>query len=241
MTAGAAPALAVRNLTVVREGRTVLRDVSFEVKAGEVVAIIGPNGAGKSTLLEAIVGLRRARSGSVAVLGRPVTVFAESAGAFAYMPDEAVMPEETSVRRELGVAPDVRGDPLALALGIVPLLGASSGRLSHGEGKRVALYQALRLARPIVALDEPFGAFDPRQLEVMLPLVRARAEAGAAVVLTVHQMTTAERVADRILLLADGNAVAFGSTSELQERAGLPDATLEQVFLALLPRAADAS
>ncbi|HEX7604098.1 MAG TPA: ABC transporter ATP-binding protein [Polyangiaceae bacterium] len=241
MTAGSAPALAVCGLTVVRDGRTVVRDVSFDVKAGEVVAIIGPNGAGKSTLLEAVVGLRRPVSGSVAVRGRTVTGLSASAAAFAYMPDEAAMPEETSVRRELGVARGFRGDPLALALGIVPLLDASSGRLSHGEGKRVALYQALRMERPIVALDEPFGAFDPRQLEVMLPIVRARAEAGAAVVLTVHQMTTAERMADRILLLADGNAVAFGTASELQARAGRPNATLEQVFLALLPKVADAS
>jgi ABC-2 type transport system ATP-binding protein len=232
--------LDVRALGVrVRGGRALLHDVSFSARAGEIVGVLGPNGAGKSTLLEAVAGLREGTVGEVWSRGRRLASFAERARAFAYMPDDALLPEELSVRTALGAA--ARHDA-ARRLSLEGLLGARSGRLSRGESKRVWLAWALAQEKPVLLLDEPFGAFDPRQLRDVLPVVRAAAERGTAVIATIHQMRTAELVADRLLLLAAGRVVAFGTLGELRERAGLSGAPLDDVFLALLdaegPRAA---
>lgn len=228
----AAPSLEVRALGVKAPGgRELVRDVSFSVRAGEVVAVLGPNGAGKSTLLEAVAGLRERVSGEVQIAGRRLASFSEHARAFAYMPDDAALPDELSVRTVLGAA---AGHEAARRLALGGLLGARSARLSRGESKRVWLAWALAQNKPLLLLDEPFGAFDPRQLRDVLPVVRAAAERGAGVIATIHQMRTAELVADRLLLLASGRAIAFGTLDELRERAGLPGAPLDDVFLALL-------
>jgi len=88
----------------------------------------------------------------------------------------------------------------------------------------------------VFVLDEPFGAFDPLQLDNVLGVVRDRARQGAAVVVTIHQMSTAERIADRIVLLAEGRSVATGTVEELRTIAGVPDAPFEDVFRRLLSR-----
>ena len=108
--------------------------------------------------------------------------------------------------------------------------------LSRGEQKRCLLCAAFDLDRPVVLLDEPLGAFDPRQLRSLIPLLREIARE-RAIVLTVHQMRSAELIADRIVLLAAGRLVASGTVAELRMRARLPDAPFDDVFLALLEEA----
>jgi ABC-2 type transport system ATP-binding protein len=228
--------LEVRGLAMRRGGRRVLSGISFEAQAGEVLAVLGPNGAGKSTLLEAIAGLHPEASGEVRVDGRALASFSARAQALAYMPDGALLPEEVSVRTELGRFADAT---LIEALGLSPLLDAPAGLLSRGEAKRVWLGRTLSAKRPVLLLDEPFAAFDPRQLRVILPLVRARARSGAAVVVTIHQTGTAEALADKLLLLSEGRVLASGTLAALRAQAGVMG-TLEEVFLALLDQEASA-
>ncbi|MBI5515300.1 MAG: ABC transporter ATP-binding protein [Deltaproteobacteria bacterium] len=236
----AGAAVEARGLRLVRDGRRVLDGVDFEVFPGEVLAVIGPNGAGKTTLLECLVGLRRPDAGSVRHGGRALQALGDFARVFAFMPDDAPPPAEVSVAtllahaRRCGEAPPALAAELTDRLGLRPLVGARAGELSRGERRRVALFLALALERPVVVLDEPFGAFDPLQLLDILAVVRARASAGRAVVASVHQMTDAEKIADRVLLISAGRVVAFGTRAELGLRAGLPGAPLEETFLALL-------
>jgi ABC-type multidrug transport system ATPase subunit len=220
--------LEVDEITVrAANGRAIVSAVSLAARPGELVAILGPNGAGKSTLIEAIVGLRPA-AGRVAWCGRPLDRFAARAATFSFMPDEATLPEEASVRLVLG------GDHGA-ALGLAPLWDRPAGSLSRGEAKRVWLAWTLRLERPVIVLDEPFGAFDPIQLDGVLAVVKERASQDAAILATVHQMSTAERVADKIALLSDGKLIAFGTLDELRDRADVASsASLEEVFRALV-------
>jgi ABC-2 type transport system ATP-binding protein len=213
-------------------GRTVLSEVAFAAAVGEIVAIVGPNGAGKTTLLECIAGLRPAR-GEVRFDGTPLRTFADRARVLSYMPDELVLPNEMSVALALGIAPQ---SPFASRLEIASLLGARGSQLSRGEQKRCQLCALFDIARPVILLDEPLGAFDPRQLRTLLPVLREIAKQHA-VVLTVHQMRTAELVADRIVMLAGGQIIASGTVAELRQRAGLADAPFDDVFLALLDEA----
>jgi ABC-2 type transport system ATP-binding protein len=157
--------------------------------------------------------------------GRELASLRERARVLAYMPDELVLPDEMPIALALGVE--------RAGLDVGPLLAARGGELSRGEAKRVQLAAALATDRPLLLLDEPFGAFDPRQLRAIVPEVREAAR-DRALLVTVHQMRTAERVADRIVLLAGGRVIADGSVAELRARTSLPDAPFDDVFLALL-------
>jgi ABC-2 type transport system ATP-binding protein len=233
--------LEVESLGVRARGRWIVDAVSFQARAGEVTAIIGPNGAGKTTLLEAVAGVRRADAGQVRVLGRRLERFVERARSFAYLPDAGVLPSEASVRT---LVDHVRSrsqrpsdfDVLLDALHVAPLLAKSAGALSRGEHQRVALFSALAIARPVVLLDEPFSTFDPLQLRDVLSVVRKVASFPTAVVASVHQLADAEKIADRVLLLAAGRAVAFADPATLRAEAGTPSAPLEEAFVALLSR-----
>jgi ABC-type multidrug transport system ATPase subunit len=227
----------------VRAGsRTLIDGVSFEASPGEVVAIIGPNGAGKTTLLEAILGLRRADCANVTLGAEALDTFSKRARAFAYVPDAPELASELDVRGVVEHALELRARDGALverlreAFGVSPLLDMPCGVLSRGERQRVALYCALAVDRPVVVLDEPFNAFDPLQLREVLAAVRRVAEAGSAIVTTIHQLGDAEKIAGRLLLLAGGRRVAWGDLASLRREAGVLGGSLEDVFVALLER-----
>jgi ABC-2 type transport system ATP-binding protein len=234
--------LRVDGLRVEAAGRAIVDDVSFDLSPGEIVALIGPNGAGKTTLLEGVLGLRPA-SGRVSLNGDLLTTFRQRARTFAFVPDDATPPGEVLVSTLVRHADACRARDAATRasllrdLALERLLDRSAAMLSRGERKRVGLYVALVLERPVLVLDEPFGVFDPLQLASVLDAVRSVARAGSAILVSVHQLRDAERIADRVLLLADGHRLAFGPVSDVRGSA----ATLEEAFIDLLSRRADAS
>jgi ABC-2 type transport system ATP-binding protein len=233
-------ALAIRGLGASVGSRSIVRDVTFEARCGEIVAVIGPNGAGKTTLLETIVGLRPASTGTIHVHERELTRFQHFTSAFSFLSDVGTLPSEATVQTLVQHA-DARATAgldttsgLLDGLTLRPLLAKPVGILSRGEHQRVALYCALALGRAVSVLDEPFSAFDPLQLRNVLAAVRAVIGSRTTVVASIHQLADAERVADRILILADGKMVAFGDIASLRARVGEPDATLEDIFVSLL-------
>jgi ABC-type multidrug transport system ATPase subunit len=238
--------LELSRLSAVRARRQVLDDVSLSVAPGEVVAVVGPNGAGKTSLLEAAIGALPLSSGEVRIGGRGLAGIAERARWFYYLAGEGEPPAEVAVGTLIEHAQAVPGADQRVArslierLGLRPLWNASAGALSRGERRRVLLFSALVSARPFLLLDEPTGVFDPLQLLDVIALFRECAEHGAGLVVTVHQMSDAEALASRVLVLDEGRAIACDTMEALRTRAGLPpDASLQEVFLALLrgPRA----
>lgn len=223
--------LHARDITLVRSGRTVLNAVSFDVRPGEIVALIGANGAGKTSLLESIVGFHRLASGRVSWKDRALRTLLDRAAVFSYMADDAQPPAEVSVRTLLAHALRFGGGSTALAddlterLALRGLLSARGGELSRGERRRVALFGALCTTRPVIVLDEPLGVFDPLQLIDVLALLRQRAQGGTAMLLSIHQLSDAEKIADRVLVLHDGRALA---------QVDRPQGSLEAAFLKLL-------
>jgi ABC-type multidrug transport system ATPase subunit len=233
------PLLEVEHLTVRTRERLLVDQVSFFARAREVTAVIGPNGAGKTSLLEGMLGLNHASAGEVRYAGRALSTFAARARAFAYLPDQSQLPSEVSVRTLVDQA--IRNSRAAAPvaelrerLALEPLLDRGAGVLSRGERQRVQLFCTLALGRPVAVLDEPFSPFDPLQLLGVLECLRLVVHRGAAIVASIHQLADAERIADRILLLVNGKALAFGTPSELKRAAGDVDSTLEQAFVALL-------
>jgi ABC-2 type transport system ATP-binding protein len=226
-----------------------LRDVSFDVRHGEVLGLLGPNGAGKTTLLACLAGLAHPDQGSVQTDDRALTA-AEQRALFFYLPDgispwsaqpaswlldfgDAVFGR--SVGREFGGggADDALQIDILRVLRIAELGARPIGTLSKGQRKRLLLAMALRTPHPVLLLDEPFDGLDLQLTREVIALMQRVAHAGRTLVLSIHNMQDAERVCDRLVLLDDGRAVAEGALAELRERAGLPNAALDDVFLAL--------
>jgi ABC-type multidrug transport system ATPase subunit len=238
--------LEIEDVGVRANGRWLVRGVSVAVSRGEVLAIIGPNGAGKTTLLEAVVKLQPPTEGVIRVEGRPVTSLREAAREFAFLPDAARLPPEATVRTVVDDALRRATHPpapeLARVIGVEQLLDAPLGQLSRGESQRVALFCTLALGRRIVVLDEPLAPFDPLQLRAVIAAIRRVADTGTTVVTSIHQLSDAQKLAQRFLLLSEGRAIACGDLSTLQTRAKQPaDSSLEDVFVALLSKDRDAA
>jgi ABC-type multidrug transport system ATPase subunit len=229
--------LELHDLSVVRGGARVLERVNLGVSRGEIVAVIGPNGAGKSTLMEAAIGAVPLAGGAVRVDGAPFGSFASRARALGFLAAEAEPPAEARVGLLLDGA---RGDAawraaLEARLGLAPLRAARAGTLSRGERRRLLLFEALAIAKPFLLLDEPTGVFDPLQLVDVVALFREAASRGAGLLVSVHQMSDAEALGSRIVILNRGRVVAEGSLEELRARAGVREAAgLQEVFVTLL-------
>jgi ABC-type multidrug transport system ATPase subunit len=231
--------LALRGISVIRSGARVLDSVTVSVARSEIVVVIGPNGAGKTTLLEAAAGSVPLASGEVLIAGHPPRSFAARARAMGFLLGEAEPPAEARVRTLL----DQPGIDAAWArelegrLGLTALRGARAGTLSRGERRRLLLFEALAQGKPLLLLDEPTGVFDPLQLVDVVALFHAAAQRGAGLLVTVHQMSDAEALGSRIVILNRGRVVAAGTLDELRDRAALTGTSrLQEVFVALLRR-----
>ena len=203
--------------------RDALRDVSFEVADGERVAVIGPNGAGKTTLLQILAGALRPTSGTVTtdrvgwVPQQPALYsklsVAENLRFFARL--EKVADVERSVARML--------EQTALA----DRARDEVGRLSGGNKQRVNIAIGLLGDPAALLLDEPSAALDPRQRERLWEFIAAL---GTTVVFATHDVGEAERFADRVLVLADGDLLFTGTPAELVGE----DRDLEAAFVRFL-------
>jgi ABC-type sulfate/molybdate transport systems ATPase subunit len=201
-------------LSVERDKRTIVHDVSLELRAGEVVALLGPNGAGKSTLLDCLAGALPAAHGSVTRSGR-ITVALQSAD----MAHRSVLKNVELALAWWGVPRPERHGRAARALTelqVEHLAKRSAAELSGGERRRVHLARALAVQPDILLLDEPFAGLDgesrARLLEDSTRFLRAPERATLVVV---HDRAEAWAIADRLLVLIAGELVAEGRPREL--------------------------
>jgi ABC-type sugar transport system ATPase subunit len=212
----------------VRSGGFSLRNVSFEIPAGGYGVLMGKTGSGKTTILEAICGLRRIDEGSIRLAGNEVTRLRPGDRGIGYVPQDRALFQTMTVRENLSFAPSILGwkageiearvEELAALLRIAPLLGRPPAGLSGGEAQRVALGRALAARPKILLLDEPLSALDDETWEGMIDLLgEVRKATGVTTLHVTHRREEARRLADRVLILADG-AVRGASPADLQEQ-----------------------
>ncbi|MFL5778122.1 MAG: ABC transporter ATP-binding protein [Chloroflexota bacterium] len=218
---GGAVAIAVDRLTKRYGDRVVLDGISFAVRPGELVALVGPNGAGKTTTVEIIEGYRQADDGRVEVLGidparggRPlrarVGLMLQDGGI-----DMRARPRETIVQYGRFHADPRDADELVDLVGLRAVERTRYRRLSGGERQRLGLALAL-VGRPeVVILDEPTSGMDPEARAVTRTIVSDLRASGMAILLTSHDLTEVERLADRIVIVDEGRVVATGSPAEI--------------------------
>ena len=215
------PAVAIDGLVKRYGARTVLDGVELEVAAGELVALLGPNGAGKTTTVEIIEGYRRADGGRVRVLGvdpasggrtlrARVGLMLQGGGI-----DPRAQPRETLVQYGRFHADPRDPDELLELVGLQAVARTRFRRLSGGERQRLGLALAL-VGRPeVVILDEPTAGMDPEGRATTRAIVSGLRDAGAAILLTSHDLSDVERMADRVCVLDRGRIVASGTPGSL--------------------------
>jgi ABC-2 type transport system ATP-binding protein len=237
-------ALEIRDLAKAFD-RPAVDGLDLRVKAGEFYVLLGPNGAGKTTTLRMTTGLLRPDRGSVAVFG--VDALADPVGAkqlMAWVSDEPMIYDRLTPLEYLyfvaglwgmdRLSSETKARCLLARLGLEPHAEERCEALSKGMRQKVALAGALVHEPRLIVLDEPFTGLDAASARLAKSMLRDRVDAGCSVVMTTHILEVAERMADRVGVMAGGKLIAEGTPDELQRQAGAGLATLEDTFLALV-------
>lgn len=208
---------------------TALDGLSWQAPTGRVTAVLGPNGAGKTTAIECAVGLTRPDSGSVRVLGvDPDTAGADHRARVGVMLQSGGLPGGTKPLRLLEHLARLYAAPADVAqtaarLGVDQFAGTTVRRLSGGQKQRLALAAAL-LGRPeVLFLDEPAAGLDPHGRLDVWDLIEEQREHGRTVVVTTHSFEEAQRLADHLVIMNGGRAVASGTPAEVTGHASLEE------------------
>ena len=220
--------LKAENLKKRYRSRVVVKDVSLEVRSGEVIGLLGPNGAGKTTCFYMMVGLVPADGGDIYLDGKPLThmpIHRRAKLGLSYLPQEA------SIFRRLSVADNVRAvlelhdsdpdqinnklDDLLRDLHIGHLRDNPAISLSGGERRRVEIARALATNPRFILLDEPFAGVDPIAVLDIQKIIGFLKERGIGVLITDHNVRETLGICDRAYIINDGTVLAYGKPEEI--------------------------
>lgn len=228
--------LSLECVTFTRGGRSIVRDVSFDLAPGRLLVVLGPSGAGKSTLLSLIAGFERPDRGLVRIPGASMDRQATASVGMSF--DDAALHEHLSIRENLDSAAAPRGEPrerrharvraMAESLGIEPLLDRMPSTLSAGERRRVSVGRAFIRSPEVALLDEPFANLDRGNRFTIRQMVRElQRSTGSITIVVTHDAADALAIADDLLVLIDGRVRAFGDAAEVSSRP--PDLEVAQL------------
>jgi len=252
MTQSAPPAaLALRGLSK-RFDRPAVDALDLTVQAGAFYALLGPNGAGKTTTLRMVAGLLRPDAGSIAIAG--IDALADPVAAkqiTAWLSDEPMIYDRLTPYEYLEfvaglwcIEPtlaEARAHELLGWLGLMPHINERCEGFSRGMRQKVALAGALIHNPQLIILDEPLTGLDAGSARTVKNVLRERVRAGGTVVMTTHILEVAERMADRIGVIAHGRLIAEGTLEELRLRSGAASSSLEETFLTLVGEQVEAA
>ena len=239
MTDAKPAVLSARNLRKVYRKRTVVKDVSFDVSAGEVVGLLGPNGAGKTTCFYMVVGLVPADGGNITLAGDELVhlpIHQRARMGISYLPQEA------SVFRKLTVEENIlavlqlqklstdeehsRLETLLDELAIQHIRHSRAASLSGGERRRVEIARALATQPRFILLDEPFAGVDPIAVLEIQKIIRFLKERGIGVLITDHNVRETLGITDHAYIISEGTVLASGAPSEI-----INNEAVRQVYL----------
>ena len=227
----AEPILTVEHLVKGYGENTVLDDVSFSVRPGEVVVVVGPSGCGKSTLLRCMNYLEEPTSGKVSVDGivldgeaninkvrEEVGMVFQRFNLFPHMTVlDNIMLAPIKVRHITKAEAEDTARKLLARVGLADKADAYPSQLSGGQQQRVAIARALAMKPKVMLFDEPTSALDPEMVGEVLDVMRKLAEEGMTMVIVTHEMGFAREVGDRLLFVDDGRIIEQGDPKEVFE------------------------
>jgi ABC-2 type transport system ATP-binding protein len=215
-------ALEAEGLTKSYGARLAVEDLSFQVPPGSIYGVLGPNGAGKSSTLRMLVGVMRPTAGSISILGGPLT--RERLRRVGYLPEERGLYRSMNARSGIAYLARLKGMPARTAFKRADDLLESHGlgkvrrkkikTLSKGMAQKVQVLAAIAHEPDLIIFDEPFSGLDPVNQRVLEDTIRAQAAAGRTILFSTHVMEHAERLCDRILLIAQGRKAFEGTVPQ---------------------------
>ena len=238
-----APALALSGLTKAFD-RPVVKGVDLTIGAGEFYALLGPNGAGKTTILRMVAGLTRPDAGAISIFG--VDALADPIAAkrlMAWVSDEPMVYDRLTPLEYLDFVAGLwqvesaraarAANDLVDWLGLRPHANEMCAGFSKGMLQKVALAGALVHDPRLIILDEPLTGLDAGSARQVKNVLLDKVRAGVTVIMTTHILEVAERMAERIGVIAEGRLIAEGTLEQLRARMGR-ESTLEEIFLDLV-------
>ena len=228
MTPSDKPVIEVRDFRMAFGDQLVIDHLSFDVRPGETFGLLGSNGSGKTTTIRALLGIYQPTAGTLLVEGRR---FDPSQGSrLGYLPEERGLYRKESVLDVMTYFGQLKGlsreASIAWSKAFLERVGLAGhakmrlDKLSGGQQQKVQLGVTIMNAPSILILDEPTKGFDPVNRRLLMDLVEEQRAQGSTVVMVTHQMDEVERLCDRILLLKDGGAQAYGTIAEVQDAFG---------------------
>ena len=220
-----------------------VNDVSLTVPRGEFFAMLGPNAAGKTTTLKILAGLMRPTSGCARVCGFDMQLQPlEARRRIAYVPDFPFLYDKLTAWEffrftgqlfqmdDAGI--EASAQELIVRFHLAEFVDLPIESLSHGTRQRVAIVSALLHDPEVFVIDEPMVGLDPQHARVVKDVLKERSHKGMTVLVSTHQLSVAEEMADRIGIIHNGRLIAVGNRDELRRQSGA-SGPLEDVFLAL--------
>ncbi len=244
------PALAITQLTKSFADFRAVDSLSLQVRRGEFYALLGPNGAGKTTTLRMVAGLLKPDSGAISICGLDTRSAATDAKRImAWVPDEPMVYDKLTPLEYLEFiaglwrmdanAAKLRATMLLEQFGLAMHADERCQGFSKGMRQKVALSGALLHEPQLIILDEPLTGLDAGSARQVKSVLRGLVANGVTVVMTTHILEVAERMADRIGVIAQGRLLAEGALEELRTTAGAGGDTLEDIFLEIVGQNTD--
>ncbi len=222
------PLLRTENLVKQFKRRTVVREVSIELHAGEIVGLLGPNGAGKTTTFRITVGLLRPNRGKVWFCGRDVTrlpMYRRARQGMAYLPQEHSIFRRLTVRENLMAILEhqplsdderhARAERLLEEMGVAHVADNPAYTLSGGERRRTEIARALVTDPKVFLLDEPFAGIDPIAVADLQETVAALRDKNIGVLITDHNVRDTLAITDRAYIISEGKIIVSGTPREI--------------------------
>lgn len=218
-------------------GKNVIKDLSFEVKRGEVFGFLGSNGSGKTTTIRALLGIYQPSGGELLIDSKPFRV--DGTVKLGYLPEERGLYKKESVIDAMvyfgqlkGLSRDEAKKRSYAYLERVKLADKANTRLdklSGGQQQKIQLGITIMNDPELLILDEPTKGFDPVNRRLLMNIIEEHQRAGATIIFVTHQMEEVERLCDRIILLKDGTARAYGTIDNVKKSFG--GKSLDDIFL----------
>lgn len=222
--------LVVKNLAKSYKGRQVVKDVSLDVKSGQIVGLLGPNGAGKTTSFYMVVGLVSAEAGDIVIDGQSIQkmpMFERAKYGISYLPQEPSIFRKLSVRDNIMAAIEsqiaARGrrnerlEQLVADFGLEHIMNSNGFSLSGGERRRVEIARALAGFPKFLLLDEPFAGIDPIAVNEIQKIIRKLKEKQIGVLITDHNVRETLEICDFAYIMKEGKVQVQGTSKEIAE------------------------
>lgn len=242
--------LKIENLSGGYNRKKIIENINIEIPKGSITALIGLNGAGKSTTIKHILGLLRPMDGEIKVNGITIRENNEKyRKSISYIPESPVLYDELTLEEHINLTAMAYGlnmkEAWERADVLLKLFKLSDKKkffpvhFSKGMKQKVMIICSFLVEPNLYIIDEPFLGLDPIAINDLINLMCEKRDNGASILMSTHILATAEKYCDNFIIIHEGKILASGKLSDLRKEFNMPDASLDEIYLALTTRGQD--